>query len=87
MIDENKLIERLEEFIEYDCFDEYHEEPLIIMSFEKLEDIILSEAKNSKFIDAEKLIERIKEEPKCGLTNEEVVDIVKGQMDEVKKDG
>lgn len=35
-----KIIEKLEEKIEYDAFDYYKEEPLINMSFEKLEDII-----------------------------------------------
>ena len=35
-----KLIGRLEEEIIYDTFDHYKEEPLINMSFERLEDII-----------------------------------------------
>lgn len=35
-----KIIEKLEEKIEYDAFDYHKEEPLINMSFEKLEDII-----------------------------------------------
>ena len=36
----DKLISRLEEEIVFDTFDHYKEEPLVNMSFERLEDII-----------------------------------------------
>lgn len=35
-----KLMERLEEYTEYDTFDIYKEEPLINISFETLDDIV-----------------------------------------------
>ena len=35
-----KVVAELEEYIEYDTFDYHKEDPLINMSFEKLEDII-----------------------------------------------
>lgn len=35
-----KLLEKLEEHIVYDTFDQYKEEPLLNLSFEKVEDII-----------------------------------------------
>ncbi|MBO5853129.1 MAG: hypothetical protein J6Q61_00155 [Bacteroidales bacterium] len=51
----DKLIGRLEEEIEYDTFDHYKEEPLINMSFERLEDIVnqLAEEYNNDFCEWE----------------------------------
>ena len=43
LIDMNALLEELEDYIEYDTFDQYQEEPLINMSFETLEDVITSQ--------------------------------------------
>lgn len=40
LIDEQELLETLEEFIEYDPFDVYKEEPILNISFEQMEDII-----------------------------------------------
>lgn len=40
MIDEEVLLEKLEEFIEYDTFDYAQEEPKIVMTFEELEKVI-----------------------------------------------
>ena len=40
-----KVVAELEEYIEYDTFDYHKEEPLINMSFEKLEDIICNGGK------------------------------------------
>lgn len=41
-IDTEELLTTLEDYIEYDTFDMYQEEPLINMSFEQLEDIVTS---------------------------------------------
>ena len=43
LVDMNALLEELEDYIEYDTFDHYKEEPLINMSFETLEDVITSQ--------------------------------------------
>ena len=43
LIRREALIEKLEEYIEYDTFDLYKEEPLISLGFEQLEDIICSQ--------------------------------------------
>ena len=43
LVDMNALLEELEDYIEYDTFDQYKEEPLINMSFETLEDVITSQ--------------------------------------------
>ena len=43
LVDMNSLLEELEDYIEYDTFDQYQEEPLINMSFETLEDVITSQ--------------------------------------------
>lgn len=40
LIDAEELLEVLEEYIEYDPFDIYKEEPLLNISFEQMEDII-----------------------------------------------
>lgn len=40
LIDTEELLEVLEEFITYDPFDIYKEEPLLNISFEQMEDII-----------------------------------------------
>lgn len=40
LISRSALIKKLEEHIEYDFFDIYHEEPLIKLSLEMAEDII-----------------------------------------------
>ncbi len=45
MIDECLLLEDLEEFIEYDNFDIYQEEPKIYMTFQELEDVIANQPK------------------------------------------
>ena len=43
LVNREELLEKLEEYIEYDTFDQYKEEPLINLSFEQLEDIICSQ--------------------------------------------
>lgn len=43
--DVEKVVAELEEYIEYDAFDYHKEDPLINMSFEKLEDIICNGGK------------------------------------------
>jgi hypothetical protein len=43
--DVEKVVAELEEYIEYDTFDYYKEEPIVNMSFEKLEDIICNGGK------------------------------------------
>ena len=43
LISREALLEKLEEYIEYDTFDSYKEEPLISLGFEQLEDIICSQ--------------------------------------------
>lgn len=43
LISRETLIKELEEYIEYDAFDLYKEEPLISLGFEQLEDIICSQ--------------------------------------------
>lgn len=42
-IDTEELLTTLEDYIEYDTFDIYKEEPLINMGFEQLEDIVTSQ--------------------------------------------
>ena len=42
-IDTEELLNTLEDYIEYNTFDIYQEEPLINMSFEQLEDIVTSQ--------------------------------------------
>lgn len=50
MIDEEVLLEKLEELIEYDTFDYAQEEPKIVMSFEELEKIIVNQPKVGEWI-------------------------------------
>ena len=46
-----RIVAELEEYIEYDTFDYAKEEPLINMSFEKLEDIICNGGKEQRWVD------------------------------------
>ena len=62
MIDAEWLLEKLEDFIEYDTFDHYKEEPMINMSFEQLEDIISSQPQADKWIPCEERLPDAEEE-------------------------
>lgn len=94
LVDMNALLEELEDYIEYDTFDQYKEEPLINMSFETLEDIITSqpttneaeiraEAYDNAYLKLHKLL--VDNMFKYGLTPIEI-DWICGELEEQLKE-
>ena len=58
LIDADVLLEAMEEYIEYDTFDNYKEEPIINISFETLEEIV---EEQPTVYDVEKVVAELEE--------------------------